>query len=40
MTMPNTIGWLQAGIWFALAFCLGAGWTLGVWLVGRIVRKS
>ncbi len=32
-----TFTW-QAFLWlFLAAFCLGMGWTLGTWLMGRIL---
>lgn len=36
--MPNTIDLYLVGVWFAVGFFTGAGWTLGAWLVGRILR--
>lgn len=36
--MPNTISLLDCGIWFAVGFFAGAGWALGAWIVGRILR--
>jgi hypothetical protein len=36
--MPNTITLYQIGVWVCVGFFTGAGWTLGSWLVARILR--
>lgn len=36
--MPSTITFYLVGVWFAVGFVVGAGWALGTWLVGRILR--
>jgi hypothetical protein len=36
--MPNDISLFQAGVWFAVGFCTGAGWSLGAWVVGRLLK--
>jgi hypothetical protein len=34
--MPSTINLYQIGVWCAVGFFTGAGWTFAAWLVGRI----
>jgi hypothetical protein len=36
--MPTTISLYDVGIWCCVGFFTGAGWALGSWLVGRILR--
>mgnify|MGYP003694197207 CR=1 FL=1 len=36
--MPNDISLYHVGVWFAVGFFTGAGWALGAWLVGRVLR--
>lgn len=36
--MPSTITLLQVGVWFCVGFFTSAGWSLGAWIVGKIVR--
>ncbi len=36
--MPASISVELALIWFAVGFFTGTGWTLGAWVVGRILR--
>lgn len=36
--MPITISLYAVAIWAAVGFFTGAGWALGTWLVGRILR--
>jgi hypothetical protein len=36
--MPVSISVLEVAIWLAVGFFTGAGWALGAWLVGRILR--
>lgn len=36
--MPTMISLQDVLIWFAVGFFAGAGWTLGAWLIGKIVR--
>jgi hypothetical protein len=36
--MPNSISLELVAVWFAVGFFTGTGWTLGAWLVGRILR--
>lgn len=36
--MPTVISLYGALVWFTVGLCAGAGWTLGAWIVGRILR--
>lgn len=36
--MPSTISVFIVSVWTAVGFFTGAGWALGTWLVGRILR--
>jgi hypothetical protein len=36
--MPTTISLYQVGVWLAVGFCTGAGWTAAAWLVTRVLR--
>ena len=36
--MPTSISLLQCGILFTVGIFAGAGWTLGAWLVSRVLR--
>lgn len=36
--MPSTLSLYEVGVWFVVGFCTGAGWALGAWLVGKILR--
>ena len=36
--MPTTVSLYQCGVWICVGFFTGAGWGIGVWLVGRILR--
>lgn len=36
--MPTTITLYNIGVWCCVGFFTGAGWALGGWLIGRIVR--
>ncbi len=35
--MPNVISLELAAIWFCVGLCAGAGWTLGAWIVTKIL---
>lgn len=37
--MPNTITLYQVGVWFAVGFFTGAGWTIASVIVARIFRS-
>jgi len=36
--MPSTVTLYLIGVWFCVGFFTGAGWALGLWLVGRVLR--
>lgn len=36
--MPSTISLYQVGVWFSVGCFTGAGWAVGVWVVGRLFR--
>jgi hypothetical protein len=36
--MPETISLYAVGVWLCVGFFVGAGWALGVWLVGKVTR--
>ncbi len=36
--MPATISLYLCAVWFGVGFFAGVGWTLGSWLVGRLLR--
>lgn len=37
--MPTTITLYQIGVWFLVGFFTGAGWTLGAWVITKIVNR-
>lgn len=37
--MPMTISLFAIGVWFCVGFFTACGWTLGAWLVNRIVAR-
>lgn len=36
--MPDVISLYSIAVWFAVGVFVGAGWTLGVWVVGKVVK--
>jgi hypothetical protein len=36
--MPNDITLYLFGVWFCVGFITGAGWALGSWIIGRLLR--
>ncbi len=36
--MPSTISLYAIGVWFAVGVFVGAGWTVGTWIVGKLTR--
>ena len=36
--MPSAISLYACGVWFCVGLFTGIGWTLGAWIIGRIVR--
>ncbi len=36
--MPTMISLQDVGIWFVVGLATGAGWTLGAWLIGRLLK--
>jgi hypothetical protein len=36
--MPNEITLYQIGVWFCVGLFTGAGWALGSWIIGRLLR--
>lgn len=36
--MPQSLSLFSMAVWFLVAFCLGAGWHLGVWLMGKLLK--
>ncbi len=36
--MPTAISVMSCVTWVCVGFCVGLGWTLGAWLIGKIVR--
>ncbi len=35
--MPNTLTLEAVGVWFVVGLATGGGWTLGAWIITRIV---
>lgn len=38
--MPTVVNLYLIGVWFCVGFFTGAGWTLGTWLVNRVLRNA
>ena len=36
--MPTTISLYAVGVWFAVGLFTGLGWSLGAWLIARLLR--
>ena len=36
--MPGVITPYAVLVWFSVGLFTGVGWTLGAWLIGRVVR--
>ena len=37
--MPTMLSWDAVLIWFLVGLLVGVGWTLGGWVVGRLLAK-
>lgn len=37
--MPTVLSLYAMAVWFCVGLATGAGWTLGSWVVGRIVAR-
>lgn len=36
--MPAHVTLYDAMVWFLVGLCVGSGWAVGVWIVGRLLR--
>jgi hypothetical protein len=36
--MPTQMDVYAAVVWFVVGLCVGSGWALGHWLIGRLLR--
>lgn len=36
--MPDALSLVAALVWFVVGLCVGAGWAVGHWLVGKVLR--
>ena len=36
--MPTDVSLYLLGVWFCVGFFTGAGWALGSWVIGRLLR--